>query len=199
MAVHDLKLIKEQTCVGTHRTLRSSTGRAFSSRSNPSPSSASNPFFIPPPKPEDLPPISERLKPLIPFILYWTALTSLAYHLMQVRTVTKEDLARKDAQLSVLESLVGKYRMAHEQGTRMDETEVERELQMVGLRERTSLTEGEEEFMENRKITWKEIFFGGSSRAKLTEDEQEDVARKEWQQSKYTSAFLQLFFPFVLA
>lgn len=154
-----------------------------------------NPFYVPPPGPDDIPPISARLKPLIPFFLYWTALTSLAFHLMQVRTHTKEELSRKEAQLTVLENLVERYKNAagassDESRTIVDEEEVDRELRMVGLRERlkptnTGTEEGmerlEEEFVEGRTIGWKEVFFGRKS-TKLSEEEQESAAKAEWQQ-----------------
>jgi hypothetical protein len=114
---------------------------------------------------------------------------------MQVRTHTKEDLARKDAQMTVLENIIGKYKRSMELSTPMDEDEVERELQMVGLRERTrpdllSRTGKDgmenplvEEFIEGRSVTWKEVLFGRKT-AKLTEEEQEDVAKAEWQEGQ---------------
>ncbi|KAH8090956.1 hypothetical protein HD553DRAFT_303790 [Filobasidium floriforme] len=192
-------------------TLRSAAPRASSSRQIPRPSrrtlstrpraqtpadlQKNNPFYVPPPGPDDIPPISARLKPLIPFFLYWTALTSLAFHLMQVRTHTKEELSRKEAQLTVLENLVERYKNAagasgDNSRTIVDEEEVDRELRMVGLRERlkptsTGTEEGmerlEEEFVEGRTIGWKEVFFGRKS-TKLSEEEQESAAKAEWQQ-----------------
>jgi len=108
---------------------------------------------------------------------------------MQVRTHTKEEMARTNAQMTVLENLVDKYKAAMEEGRPVDEQEVERELQMVGLRERARpvrpVVEGmedlEDEFVEGKTITWKEVFFGRKA-AKLTEEEQEDVAKAEWQE-----------------
>lgn len=112
---------------------------------------------------------------------------------MQVRTHTKEDLARRDAQVTVLENIVDKYQTALKRGSAVDESEIERELQMVGLRERPTRSpidtsnegsnmEGlEEEFVEGRTITWKEVFFGRKA-GKLSEEEQEDAAKAEWQE-----------------
>jgi hypothetical protein len=165
-----------------------------------------NPFYVPPPGPDDIPPISARLKPLIPFFLYWTALTSLAFHLMQVRTHTKEELSRKEAQLTVLENLVERYKNAagasgDEPRGLVDEEEVDRELRMVGLRERlkptgTGTEEGmerlEEEFVEGRTIGWKEVFFGRRS-TKLSEEEQESAAKAEWQQGTSDLTYYCLF------
>jgi hypothetical protein len=114
---------------------------------------------------------------------------------MQVRTHTKEDLARRDAQMTVLENIIDKYKQSMETSVPIDVDEVERELQMVGLRERTrpdllSRTgkDGEEnplveEFIEGRSVTWKEVLFGRKT-AKLTEEEQENVAKAEWQEGE---------------
>lgn len=126
---------------------------------------------------------------------------------MQVRTHTKEELSRKEAQLTVLENLVERYKTAagasgDESRTIVDEEEVDRELRMVGLRERlkptnTGTEEGverlEEEFVEGRTIGWKEVFFGRKS-TKLSEEEQESAAKAEWQQGTpcFTYSFLSI-------
>jgi hypothetical protein len=162
--------------------------------------SPDNPFYIPKPDPSQFPPISQRLKPLLPFIFYWTVLTSLAYHLLRMRTLKKEEGARRDAQISVLEGLVNRYRAAAgiKTGTELDdqdvawpdEAEVERELEMVGLRERTHLPDADSEtsdFQEARSVGWKEVMFG-RKRAKLTEEEETKAAEKEWRDGKSVSA-----------
>ncbi|KAJ9101977.1 hypothetical protein QFC20_005126 [Naganishia adeliensis] len=154
--------------------------------------SPDNPFYIPKPDPSQFPPISQRLKPLLPFIFYWMVLTSLAYHLLRMRTLKKEECARRDAQISVLEGLVNRYRAAAgiKTGTELDdqdvtwpdEAEVERELEMVGLRERTHLPDADSEtsdFQEARTVGWKEVMFG-RKRVKLTEEEEAKAAEKEW-------------------
>ncbi|KAJ9107475.1 hypothetical protein QFC21_000928 [Naganishia friedmannii] len=154
--------------------------------------SENNPFYIPKPDPSQFPPISQRLKPLIPFMIYWTALTSLAYNLLRLRTLKEEDDARRNAQISVLEGLVDRYRAAlgiktgteldDQEVTWPDEAEVERELQMVGLRERKHAPDGvtdSTEFQEGRDVGWREVLFG-RKRAKLSEEEQEKAAAKEW-------------------
>ncbi|KAJ9123097.1 hypothetical protein QFC22_001287 [Naganishia vaughanmartiniae] len=154
--------------------------------------SENNPFFIPKPDPSQFPPISQRLKPLIPFMIYWTALTSLAYNMLRLRTLKEEDAARSNAQISVLEGLVNRYRAASgmKTGTELDdqevswpdEAEVERELQMVGLRERRHAPDGATEsleFQEGRDVGWREVLFG-RKRAKLSEEEEEKAAAKEW-------------------
>ncbi|KAI5455550.1 hypothetical protein NCC49_000357 [Naganishia albida] len=152
----------------------------------------SNPFYIPKPDSTEFPPISQRLKPLLPFIFYWTVLTSLAYHLLRMRTLKKEETARKEAQISVLEGLVNRYRAAKgiKTGTELDEqvvywpdeAEVQRELEMVGLRERKHIPgtdEGVDGFEEARSVGWKEVLFG-RKRVKLTEEEEAQAAEKEW-------------------
>ena len=160
--------------------------------------SPDNPFFIPKPDPSQFPPISQRLKPLIPFLIYWTILTSLAYNLLRLRTLKKEEGARRDAQISVLEGLINRYRAAAGMNTGTDldrqdvpwpdEAEVERELEMVGLRERTHPADENSElaeFQEARSVGWKEVLFG-RKRAKLTKEEEEKVAEKEWRDGKST-------------
>lgn len=161
--------------------------------------SENNPFYIPKPDPSQFPPISQRLKPLIPFMIYWTALTSLAYNLLRLRTLKEEDSARRNAQISVLEGLVNRYRAASgiKTGTELDyqevawpdEAEVERELQMVGLRERKHAPDGStgsSEFQEGRDVGWREVLFG-RKRTKLSEEEQEKAAAKEWRDGEQTS------------
>lgn len=159
--------------------------------------SPDNPFFIPKPDPSQFPPISERLKPLIPFLIYWTILTSLAYNLLRMRTIKKEEGDRRDAQISVLEGLIDRYRAAAgiNTGTDLDqqnvpwpdEAEVERELEMVGLRERKHQADENSElaeFQEARSVGWKEVMFG-RKRAKLTKEEEEKAAEKEWRDGEF--------------
>lgn len=185
------------------RPVRPSRRYASNRSTNPSNTghramSESNPFYIPKPDPSQFPPISQRLKPLIPFMIYWTALTSLAYNLLRLRTLKEEESARRNAQISVLEGLVNRYRAAlgMKTGTELDnqevawpdEAEVERELQMVGLRERNHARDGAAEssdFQEGRDVGWKEVLFG-RKRAKLTEEEEEKAAAKEWRDGKQT-------------
>lgn len=71
-----------------------------------------------------------------------------------------------------------------------DEAEVERELEMVGLRERTHLPDADSEtsdFQEARSVGWKEVMFG-RKRAKLTEEEETKAAEKEWRDGKSVPA-----------
>lgn len=109
-----------------------------------------------------------------------------------MRTLKKEETARKEAQISVLEGLVNRYRAAKgiKTGTELDEqvvywpdeAEVQRELEMVGLRERKHIPgtdEGVDGFEEARSVGWKEVLFG-RKRVKLTEEEEAQAAEKEW-------------------
>lgn len=82
--------------------------------------------------PTDVPPISERLKPLIPFLFWWTVITSLAVHLLRKRKANEEELARLKAQQSVLEDMIRSFA----RGEALSDEEIRRELEMVGLRRR---------------------------------------------------------------
>lgn len=82
--------------------------------------------------PTDVPPISERLKPLIPFLFWWTVITSLAVHLLRKRKANEEELARLQAQQSVLEDMIASFA----RGQPLADDEIRRELEMVGLRRR---------------------------------------------------------------
>jgi hypothetical protein len=126
---------------------------------------------------------------------------------MQVRTKTKEELSRMEAKVSVLEGLVGRFKVGPGEGTEgsdrvipPNDEEVERELQMVGLRQRTkpdqhhsdATTDGNltgassrlpsAEYVQGKSIGWKEVFFGRKNR--LTTEEQEEEGRREWQESE---------------
>lgn len=99
------------------------------------------------------PPISARLRPLVPFFIYWCIITSLAVHLLRTRIQSKEELDKAQAQISVLEGLIERYR----QGERVGPEEIRRELEMVGLRERL-LTQPEEG--EGGDVGWMKAIFG---------------------------------------
>ncbi|KAL7419318.1 hypothetical protein Q5752_006156 [Cryptotrichosporon argae] len=129
---------------------------------------ASDPFRPPPFRP---PPLSARLRPIVPFLLYWTLITSLAVHLLRTRIRARDELARAHAQVSVLEGLVA--RATGEPG--MSDDDVQRELEMVGLRQRRA--DAEEELGELRDVGWKEVLLG---RRRAHVDVNDDEAVKEW-------------------
>lgn len=106
---------------------------------------------LPPFKP---PPIRTRLRPLIPFFIYWCIVTSLAVHLLRARISAREAATKSSAQISVLEGLIERYRA----GEKVTEGEVRRELEMVGLRER-QLDVGERSEV-GREVGWMEAIFG---------------------------------------
>lgn len=82
--------------------------------------------------PTDVPPISERLRPLIPFLFWWTVITSLAVHLLRKRKANEEEIARLTAQQTVLEDMIASFA----RGEPLADDEIRRELEMVGLRRR---------------------------------------------------------------
>ncbi|WVR07008.1 hypothetical protein IAU60_004047 [Kwoniella sp. DSM 27419] len=135
-------------------------------------------YGLPPFKP---PPIRQRLKPLIPFFIYWTIITSLAVHLLRARIASKEELDKRQAQISVLSTLIGRIRA----GDRVDEVELQRELEMVGLRERTALTrEVEGEMDDTADVGWAEVLFGKKRKVEDGKDDQErdEKTLEEWVQ-----------------
>lgn len=145
------------------------------------------------PFPKDVPPISQRLRPLVPFLIVWTIITSLAVHLLRVRTEGEQSTARAHAQESVLEGLVQRFQA----GEVVDDTEIRRELEMVGLRERTSLTLGvDADLAEMREVSWWEVLRGrkrdgedeeggdGKKEEDMSDEEKETAAAKEWSKSE---------------
>lgn len=87
-----------------------------------------------------------------------------------------------NAQISVLESLIRRVR----DGSVLSDDDVRRELEMVGLRERTTLTETEEERLERTKdVTWREALFGRKS--DRTPEQEENRAVEEWSNSEHLS------------
>ncbi len=109
------------------------------------------------------------------------------------------------AQISVLQGLINRF----QNGELVSEEETQRELEMVGLRERTILSSGissgdgqgidindgnvrvGEEFKELRDVGWFEVIFGQKRRKSAEEEERQ--AQEEW-----TKGELAYLFPLVL-
>ncbi|WVW83879.1 hypothetical protein I302_105901 [Kwoniella bestiolae CBS 10118] len=119
------------------------------------------------------PPIRQRLKPLIPFFIYWSIITSLAVHLLRIRISSKEELDKQKAKITVLSDLVERLR----NGQVVGEEEVQRELEMVGLRERRVLVGEEERLEDTKNVGWSEVLFG--KKRKISSDGEEDVQSLE--------------------
>jgi hypothetical protein len=108
-----------------------------------------------------VPPISSRLKPLIPFFIAWSAITTLAVHLMRGRKRAEEEQARKRTG-ECAEGLAERFRA----GEDVSDEDIRRELEMVGLRERTALTLPlEDDVTELRDVSWFEVFLGRRKKA----------------------------------
>ncbi|WWD17366.1 hypothetical protein CI109_101807 [Kwoniella shandongensis] len=139
-------------------------------------SSSSTPFPFKPP------PIRQRLRPLIPFFIYWTIITSLAVHLLRLRISSQEELDKRKAQISVLSDLVEKLA----RGDDAEDDTVQRELEMVGLRERTALTRTvDDELRDTADVRWYEVLFGKKRSVSLSAEEdreKEEKAIEEWAQ-----------------
>ena len=99
-------------------------------------------------------------------------ITSLAVHLLRARIHSKEELDKAQAQISVLEGLMERYRS----GERPSQDELRRELEMVGLRERV-LTKPEDG--EGGDVGWFKAIFG---RKGVQDDEQkaDEDAVEQW-------------------
>ncbi|WVQ82299.1 hypothetical protein IAT38_004427 [Cryptococcus sp. DSM 104549] len=128
------------------------------------------------------PPLSARLKPLIPFFIYWTILTSLIVHLLRTRLEREEMLAHQGAKEGVLRGLVERV----EKGERVGDAEVQREMELVGLRKKGLGWEGvgkEELGPRGREyVGWKEVFLGKKTKVeeKEGEPEEEKTIEQEW-------------------
>ena len=130
--------------------------------------------------PNNVPPIRERLKPLIPFFIKWSIITSLAVHLLQIRIRSKEEMARCDAQISVLKGLIDKIG----RGLDLSDSGMRRELEMVGLRDRTILTKDEMSGLrESADVGWREALFGRRKRKDEVEEKREI---DEWVNSMFS-------------
>ncbi|EIW70716.1 hypothetical protein M231_02630 [Tremella mesenterica] len=100
------------------------------------------------------PPISSRIRPIIPFLIYWTFVTSLALNLLKIRKRAEEDNDRYQARISVLQGVI----RGLEEG-RVDEEEMRRDLEMVGLRDRRG-KEVVGDLGIVRPLSWREALFG---------------------------------------
>ncbi|TYJ55692.1 hypothetical protein B9479_003596 [Cryptococcus floricola] len=128
--------------------------------------------------PTDLPPIRARLRPLVPFFIYWTIITSLLVHLLRTRQESGESLSRQKAKISVLGDLIARIR----NGEDVSEEEMQREMEMVGLRERTALTLGlDKELKEAENVGWREVLLGKTAQSE-EQAAREEKAIEEWAQ-----------------
>ncbi|KZT03916.1 uncharacterized protein LAESUDRAFT_761511 [Laetiporus sulphureus 93-53] len=108
----------------------------------------------------------------VPHLLSSLALTSIAIHLVRQRNAATTDRAHLSAQISILESTVGRLRA----GERIPPPELDRVLRLA--RSQTE-EQGEETIVERMRekegeIGWKEVFLGRKPRSK----EEEETARK---------------------
>lgn len=121
------------------------------------------------------PPIRERLRPLIPFFIWWTILTSLTVHLLRARQAATEADSRSEAKIHALTDLLVRARAGEE----IAEEEVQRRLEMVGVRERSRLEPGDVR-PEVRDVGWREAVFGRRG-TKTEKEDEEDV--ESWARS----------------
>ncbi|KAL1411368.1 hypothetical protein Q8F55_002324 [Vanrija albida] len=129
--------------------------------------------------PLDVPPISARLRPLVPFFIAWSVITTLAVHLLRGRKTAEEEQARAHAQESVLLGLAQRFR----DGEDVSDTDIRRELEMVGLRERTALTLPLEAD-ELREVSWFEVFLGRRKPKAEDAEEKAEVAAVSEEQAE---------------
>jgi hypothetical protein len=119
----------------------------------------------------EAPSIGARLRPLIPFFIWWTIITSLLLHLLQERKRGEAELDRAAAQESVLRALLERF----EAGEVVPDAEIRQQLEMVGLRKRQDTgTLGE----ELGKVSWWEVMLGRKRQQEVVVEEVESVADK---------------------
>jgi hypothetical protein len=128
-------------------------------------------------------PFSVKIKPYIPELIWWTIITSIFVHKLQLKQKSEADNSRCNAQISVLETLLARAR----EGQLLGEEDVQRELELVGLRERTKLTMADgEDLKVGMDISWREALLGRKKgRTKETAEEAEEKAVQEWADSEY--------------
>ena len=99
-----------------------------------------------------------------------------------MRIQTQEEMGVANAQISVMESLVERVKA----GQIVSDDQVRKEMEMVGLRERTALTEGLAGAMERTKdVSWGEALLGRKAKPLEGEeaidmDKEMDWAESEW-------------------
>jgi len=153
--------------------LRASRAKLF--RNTPTSRPLSSKYDLPP-----VPPLRTRLRGMLPFLFWWSVITSLAVNRLRIRQQAEEELGAVNAQISVLEDLVQRTR----QGEVLSEEALRKELELVGLRERTRLTETEEERMARTKdVSWAEALLGRKGKIAdedLQDGKQEERDEREW-------------------
>lgn len=137
-----------------------------------------------------MPPLSQRLKPLIPFLIWWTIITSLIVHILRTRKSSEAELDRAYAQESVLRGIRDRL----EAGEDLSDAEIRRELEMVGLRERTLATAHlAAELGELRNVGWWEVMLGRKRGEAVeeaiegevkSEEKSEEEAVEQWSKSE---------------
>ncbi|WWC61835.1 uncharacterized protein I303_104420 [Kwoniella dejecticola CBS 10117] len=124
------------------------------------------------------PPIRQRLKPLIPFFIYWSIITSLAVHLLRNRISSKEELDKQKAKISVLSDIIKRL----QNGESMTEDQLQRELELVGLRERTILTQDVQFEEDVKDVGWAEVLFGKKRIKEGTDVGEKEESLDDWVQ-----------------
>ena len=134
----------------------------------------SSPFEVPllPPRPFHW----SLLLPHMPDFILWTSLTSLAFNLLILRRASKAERDISSAQISVLEDLLQRFEVNAAQG--LSEDDLERELEMVGLRERKQSTS------DAGEIEWSEVAFGTKRAKEVERIEAEAEAKRRSDASK---------------
>jgi hypothetical protein len=140
---------------------------------------------------------------MIPFLFWWSIITALALNTLRIRNESKDASILYRSQQAVLTRLIDRVKL----GEVLNDQEIRRELEMVGLRERSRLTVNEAEKLSLVKdVGWVQVLFGRRGKGKrstememaagegtsnsstaaqvtmaVTEDEQ---AAKEWAESE---------------
>ena len=108
---------------------------------------------------------------------------------MNMKVKAKEDLGAQDAKESLLQSLIERTR----RGEVLSNDDVQRELELVGLRERTWLTQRDEkEMVRASDVSWKEALLGRTRRRSDAEEEKD--AMDTWASCEYNKESLGLIF-----
>lgn len=95
---------------------------------------------------------------------------------MRTRQDTEASLARQQAKVTVLSDLIARL----QRGETVDEEEMQRELEMVGLRERTSATLAlDKEMRIVGDVGWRDVLFGKRERT-AEDDAKGERIIEEW-------------------
>ena len=135
------------------------------------------------------------LSTYLPHVVYATALTSIAVHLLSQRRGAEERRFQLEARIGILESIRNRLKA----GEDVSDEEIAR-LRRMATEGTTSVSGGPSKAVRKREIGWKEVMFGGKpgEHTGSGHAEAEDVRlKKEWNDGEYFTHLCLVEGPFI--